>query len=97
LEKSLIAQAFETDEKRVAREGREALVRGVAVSGGIEREHLPELLSGCGKKVSKFVGAWAEIADSEASGKGSEVKEDATTAREFHLVRIRRRTVGSQG
>ena len=45
-EEALVAEAIERDEEGVAGEGREALVRRVAVAGGAEGQDLPEALPG---------------------------------------------------
>ena len=42
-------QRIEADEQRIARERGETLVRGIAVAGGTERQHLPEALAGRGE------------------------------------------------
>ena len=80
---------FETDQHGISRKGRETLIRRIAVSGGIQREHLPQFLSGIGEKIGEFVGGGAKVADAEAAGKGSEVKKNSAGSREFHFVTIR--------
>ena len=87
-EQALFLQAFKTEQHRVAGKSGETLVRGVAIPGGIQRQHLPQLLSGCGKEISEFVGARAEIADAETTGQRSKVQQDSTTTRDFHAVTI---------
>ena len=90
LQQTLIAQAFEAEEQRIAGEGGETLVGRIAISGGIQRQHLPQFLSGIGQEVGELVGGRAEVADAEACGQGSEVEQNSTAAGEFHFVRIRR-------
>jgi len=67
LEQALIAQALKTEQQRVAGKSGETLVRGIAVSGRIQRQHLPHLLSGGEKEVRELVGTGAKIADAEAA------------------------------
>ena len=90
LEQTLIAQALKTQQQRVAGKSGEALVRRIAVSGGIQRQHLPQLLSSGDEEVREFVSAGAKITDAEATGQRSEVEQDSTTSRKFHSVTIRR-------
>ena len=97
LEQALIAQALKADQQRVAGKGRETLVWGIAVSGRIQRQHLPHLLSGGDEKVREFVGAGAEISDAEGARKRSEVEQNSTTSRKFHSVTIRRSAASEQG
>jgi len=56
-EKSQIAQALKTQQLRVAGKSGEALIRRIAVSSGIQWQHLPQRLSGGEEEVSEFVGA----------------------------------------
>jgi hypothetical protein len=84
LEQTLITQAFKTQQQRVAGKSGEALVRRIAVSGGIQRQHLPQLLSSGEKEVCEFVRAGAEVADAEAARERSEMKQNSTTPRKFH-------------
>jgi hypothetical protein len=97
LEQTLITQALKTQQQRVAGKSGEALVRRIAVSGGIQRQHLPQLLSRSQEEVCEFVGAGAEIADAEAARKRSEVEQNSTTSRKFHSVTIRRSAASGQG
>ena len=53
-EEALVAQAVERDEEGVAGEGREALVRRVAVAGGAEGQDLPEALPGLREEVEEL-------------------------------------------
>jgi hypothetical protein len=89
LEKALLGETIEAEQHWIASESREALIGRIAVTCGVERKHLPELDAGIGEEVGEFEGTWTEIADAEARGKGSDVKQDSTAAREFHLVTIR--------
>ena len=73
-------QIVEADEQRVAREGREALIRRVAVAGGAERQHLPEALAGRGQRIDEVESAGAEVADAEAARQGRRVEEHAARA-----------------
>ena len=89
-EQALIAQAFKTEQHRIAGKSGEALIRGIGVSGGIQRQHLPQLLSRSRKEVGEFVGAGAKVTDAEAPGQRGEVQQNATTSRKFHSATIRR-------
>ena len=72
------------DHERVAGEGREALVRRVAVAGGAEREHLPDLHSRLGEEIEKAVRFRTQFTDAVGAGKRGRVKENACRAGKGH-------------
>jgi hypothetical protein len=53
------------------------LVGRIAVSGGIQRQNLPQLLTGSVQKVSEFVSAWPEIANAKAARQRSAMQQNA--------------------
>jgi hypothetical protein len=81
----LFDQLIEADEEGIARKRREALVWGITVAGGPERQHLPEALAGSGEQIDELERANAQISDAEASWQGRRVEEHAarTTKRHF--------------
>src|SRR5271166_5738787 len=81
---------FKTEQHRITGKRGKALIWGIAISGGIQRQHLPHLLSGGGEEVGESAGRGAQIADAEAAGQRSEVEEDSTGSGKFHFVTIRR-------
>src|SRR5216684_1945304 len=96
-EQTLIVQALKTEQQRVASKSGEARVRRIAIAGGVQRQHLPQLLSGGNEEICEFVGAGAEISDAEGTRKRSEVEQNSTTSRKFHSVTIRRSAASEQG
>ena len=88
-EQALVDQTVEADEQRIAGERGEALIRRVAVAGGPERQHLPELLAGRGEEVEELDRARPQIADAEAAGQRGRVEQHAA-AREKDMSRIAR-------
>ncbi len=85
-EPSLFDQRIEADEQRIARECGETLVRGIAVAGGTERQHLPEALAGRGEQIDELEGARAQIPDAEASGQGGRMQEHAARTGRRHVA-----------
>src|ERR1019366_9836511 len=67
LQQSLIAQALQAEQHRVAGKSGEALVRGIGITSRIQRQHLPQYLSGGEEEVCELVGAGAKIADPKAA------------------------------
>ncbi len=74
LKQSLIPQALKAQQQRIAGKSGEALVRRIAVSSGIQGQHLPQLLSGGGKEVRELAGTRPEIADAKATWQRSAVQ-----------------------
>ncbi len=66
-----------TDQQWVAREGRKALIGGVAVAGGPQRQHLPQALAGAVQKVDEAKGCVAQVADAVAAGKRGGMQQNA--------------------
>ena len=60
---SLPYQLLQVNKVRVSGEGRERLIRRIAVPGGAEREYLPVGLSGVGEKIYPLSGVTRETAD----------------------------------
>jgi len=95
-EQALGTQSVQTDEQRVAGERREGLVRGVAIAGGAERQHLPEALAGPGAKVDKGPRPRAQIPDAVGAGHAGRMAEDAAHASRFHRASFAGRSPQSQ-
>ena len=72
----LLAQAVERDEERVAGEGREALVRRVAVAGGAEGQDLPQALAGLLQEVEEGGRLRAQLSDAVGTGQRRGVEQD---------------------
>src|SRR5208337_576799 len=89
LEQSLIPQPLKAQQQRVAGESREALVGRIAVSSGIQRQHLPQLLPGSVQEVGEFVSTWPEIADAKAARQRSAMQQNTADSWEFHAANIR--------
>ena len=81
---SLLVQLLETDQQRIAGLGREALERRVGVTGGIQREHLPQLLSSFFQEIDKGERFRSEVADAKGTGKASGMEQDAAGPRKSH-------------
>ena len=67
-EKSLLPESPQIDEQRIAGKCRKALIGGIAISGGAERQYLPNFLSGVGQEFYKLVSRISEIANAMATG-----------------------------
>ena len=79
-------QVGQINQKLVARMGRAGRIRAVPVSGGAERQHLPEADMGLGKQIHELAGFVAERADSLPPGKGRGMHQNtATTINVFHM------------
>ena len=76
VDQPVVAQPIERDHQRVAREGGERLVRGVAEAGRPQRQHLPVPLPHLGELLEPAVGLGADLADAEPAGERGGVKED---------------------
>src|SRR5205085_12619640 len=83
-EQALFDQFVGTDEQSVTGEGREALIRRIAVAGRPQRQHLPERLPRPDEKIYEGVGFWAEVADAIATGQRCRVQQNTARAREAH-------------
>src|ERR1039457_2108282 len=55
LDEPLVAQHCRTDQQRVSSQCRKALIRRIAVTGGSERQHLPQRLSRVSQRVREAV------------------------------------------
>src|SRR5271167_4019695 len=88
---------LQTEQHRIAGKSRETLVRGIGVARRIQRQNLPQLLSGGGEEIGKFVSAGTKVANAEAAGQGSEVQQNSATSGKFHQVTIRRSARLGQG
>ena len=79
-----MSERFRTDQERVPSKGGKHLVRRIAISSGPERQHLPDTLLCCVKKIGKTVGLTAKIADTKGARKGRGVQENSTRTGTFH-------------
>ncbi len=77
IEPVVVGQELEGDEKRIAGEGGERGVRGVAIAGGAEGKDLPEALPGGGEEVGEVVGGGAEVADATERRQRRNVQQQA--------------------
>ena len=64
----LHVQGVEVDEVRVARKGRAALIGAVPITGGAQRQDLPDLLARCGQKIHERFRFRSEAANSIGAG-----------------------------
>ncbi len=71
-EPAFFNQSLEADKVWVAGVDREGLIRGIAVTGGAEGQHLPDPLARPGQLVDKAAGFLIETADSIVGGKGTD-------------------------
>src|SRR5579859_690606 len=67
-QKPLLTKRIQIDEQRVSGERRKTLIGGIAVSGGTQRQYLPDFLSGSRQKVDELAGRISEVADAMATG-----------------------------
>jgi hypothetical protein len=81
LQPSVLDERVEADEQRVAREGGEALVGRVAVTGGAEGQHLPEALARASQEVHEAMGLGPQLADPVAPRQGRRVQQDPAPPR----------------
>src|SRR4051812_7457136 len=65
---------------------RECLEGGIGIPGGVEWQHLPELLTGGGEKVNESIRFRADVADAVRTRKGRGVEQNSAGAREFGVV-----------
>ena len=67
-QQALRLEGVEVDEVRVARKGRAALVGAVPITGGAQRQDLPDLLARCGQKIHERFRFRSEAANSIGAG-----------------------------
>ena len=71
IEIAALHQCVEADQERIAGEGGETLIRRVAVSGGPQRQNLPDTLPGIAQKVGEAMRLRSQFADAVRSRKRS--------------------------
>ena len=69
---ALFRQGIEINKVRIARIGREGLIRRVAVAGRSDGEDLPNLLAGFFEEVRKLAGLFADCSDAIGGRKRSD-------------------------
>ena len=69
-------QSIQIDEVGIARVGRAGLVRGVPVTCGTQRQHLPGLLTGLVQEVQERVGTFAHGTHAVGSGQRCDMHEN---------------------
>jgi hypothetical protein len=62
-QESLFDQRIEVDEQGIAGAGREALEWGVPVTGRIQRQYLPQLVTGSAEKIQEAISFRTEVAN----------------------------------
>ena len=67
-QQALRLEGVEVDEVRVARKGRAALIGAVPITGGAQRQDLPDLLARCGQKIHERFRFRSEAANSIGAG-----------------------------
>ena len=77
-------EIFQRDEQRIAGEGGQRRVWGVAIAGGAEGKNLPEALLRCGEKIGESVGGGSEIADATQRRQRSNVQQETRRALKGH-------------
>ena len=82
IQPAVLGQQIRADQERIAGEGRQALVGGVAIACRPQWEHLPKALAGGIEEVHEPIGARPEVADTIGPGQGGRVKDD--TAGSMH-------------
>ena len=83
-EQALFDQAIEADQQRVARQGRQALIRGVAVPGRSERKDLPHALTGVREQMDERERAGPRSPMPKRAGSAGRVEEHAARAGKRH-------------
>src|SRR5262249_7455775 len=83
-EQAFVAQALEADQQRVAREGREALVRRIAVARRPQWEHLPQTLVRALQEVEEPLRRRAQLTDPVRARERGGMQQDAAPPRPLH-------------
>jgi hypothetical protein len=77
VQQSVLDQTIETDQVRVSRKRRKALIGRVTIPGGTQRKHLPEFAAGGGEPVHKAICLRTQVADPVRTRQAGGVKEDS--------------------
>jgi hypothetical protein len=83
-----LGEEFETNQEGIAGKGRGARIGRVAITGGTERQHLPDVLPGGGQEFKKLVCGGAEIADASTGGQRADVEQNSGRTLELHIFII---------
>ena len=83
-QQSPFQKRLQIDQQRIAGEGREALIRRIAVAGRPQGQHLPQRLPAGGQEIDELVRARPQIADAETARQRRGVQQDATCTGEHH-------------
>src|SRR6185503_2644184 len=83
-QQAIFQELRRTDQKRITCERGEALIRRVTVSGGSERQHLPQALCAGREKVDKSKRFVAEVPDAEWTRQRCRMQEDAARSLKVH-------------
>src|SRR5262249_46305382 len=88
LQESVLHQQLRADEVGIAREGGEALIGGVAVAGGTERQDLPPLLARPRQGIHPSTCGRTQVADAVRSGQRRGVQQYARRPRALGLCTV---------
>src|SRR5262245_40000131 len=85
-DEAAVAQELGTDQQRVSRKSRKALIGRIAKTRRPQWQDLPPLLLGLHERIDPGIGDWPEIADAVGPWKGCRMQNDAGAARRRFLV-----------
>ena len=86
-EQAVLDEALGADEEWIPGEGREALIRRIAVPRRAERQHLPHALSRGSKLIDELQRARPEVTDAVSARQRSRMEEDAARTTKCHWYR----------
>src|ERR1700721_980643 len=88
-QKPLLAKRFQIDEQRVSGKSREALIRRVAISRGIQRQHLPDFLPCSGQEFDELMSRISQIADAVAARQRGDMEKDSAAPGKHDPINVR--------
>ena len=83
-------QQIRADDQRLSGKCGKALIRGIAEAGRAKRQHLPQCLTGPGKKINEIVSARTEITDAVRGRERGRMDQDARHAYRFFFFDLLR-------
>ncbi len=86
LKQAFFCKQIEIDKIRVSRKSRIGSVWRISIAGRMNRQNLPERLSGLLQKISKLVSFFSQSADSIPAWKRSNVKQDAAFSHKISFL-----------
>jgi hypothetical protein len=87
-QKSLLAKSFQIYEQGISGKCREALIRRIAVSGGVQRQDLPDFLPRPGQEFDELMSGISKIADAVDARQRRDMEKDSTAPGEDHPINV---------